>query len=340
MVKTTITFDKNGEELEFIRFLNGLLPQKPDPSKTPRVAVERTSSLVPFDLLILCVESDQGIQMVLFPRAGLPESYVTAAKESIFKGKSIIFPTWKDREIEENVIEYSPAAESGLSGSPANFLSVLQHKIDAVPNGLVQIFSGRKDAFDEKHEFILGVLTYWLVSYYALARIYERLEALAVTDPLTGVFNRRKFEMEIDREIERSRRYNLNFSLLMMDVDNLKSINDTYGHYYGDMMLQKCAKVLSGNVRKVDTVTRIGGDEFVVILPHTRAEGAKIVAERLLEILKCRQLDLNGTVIGTSCTLSVACFHPDDTMDTLYKRVDTGLNEAKKTCKGGYFIVE
>jgi diguanylate cyclase (GGDEF)-like protein len=339
-VKTTITLNKNGVELELIKFLNGLLPQKPEPEKTPRVAIERTASLIPFDLLVLCVESDHGIEMVLFPRPQLPEAFINAAKESILKGKNIIFPSWKDREMEEKIIEFSPAPEAGLSGSPEKYVSVLQHKIDAVPNGLVQIFSGKKDAFDEKHEFILGVLTYWLISYFALARIYERLEALAVTDPLTGVFNRRKFEMELEREIERSRRYGLNFSLIMADVDNLKSINDTYGHYYGDIMLQRCAKVLTGNTRKVDVVTRIGGDEFIVILPHTAAEGAKIVVERLLNLLKKRHVEPDGTAIETSCTLSVACYRLDDTMDSLYKRVDGGLNEAKKKSKGGYLLVE
>jgi diguanylate cyclase (GGDEF)-like protein len=340
MVKTTITLNKNGEELEFIKFLNGLLPQKPEPEKTPRVAVERTSSLIPFDLLVVCVESDQGVQMVLFPRQGLPEAYVTAAKESILKGKNIIFPTWKDRETEEKIIEFSTAAETGLSDSPEKYISVPLHKLDTVPNGMVQIFSGRKDAFDEKHEFILGLLTYWLVSYFALARIFERLEALAVTDPLTGVFNRRKFEMELEREIERSRRYKLDFSLVMVDVDNLKRINDTYGHYYGDMMLQQCAKVLTGNLRKVDVVTRIGGDEFALILPHTAAEGAKIVVERLLVLLQKRHTDPDGTVLETSCTLSLACYRPDDTMDSLYKRVDWGLNEAKRKNKGGYLLAE
>jgi len=296
--------------------------------------------MLTFDLLAICIEHDTGVSLVLFPKDGLPESYFEAARESIVKQKNVVFPRWKDKPVDEGINKLSLKAESAASAERSKISSVLLHKIEGVPNGFIQVFSHRKDAFDEKQEFVLGVLAYWLVSYFALSRIYDRLEALAVTDPLTGVFNRRKFEEELEREIERSKRYNLDFVAMMMDVDDLKGINDTFGHYAGDMTLKRCAKLLVSKLRKVDTVTRIGGDEFFVILPHTKAEGAKIVAERLIQAMKGPPLEMEGRDVASSMTISITSFYHDDTFESLYRRVDAGLNEAKASCKGFYYIVE
>ena len=337
--KTPITIDANGAELEFIKFLNGLLPQKPDLEKISKVAVERAVMLLEFDVLGVCVEFEDGISALLFRKAGFPDVLVNAAKETLVKEKNIVFPRWKDKPFDVAVKRMAgepiPSADKETAVA-----SVLLHKIEGVPNGFVEIFSHKKKAYNEKQEFLLGVLAYWLVSYFGLARIYERLESLAVTDPLTGVYNRRKFEEELDREIERSRRYKIDFCLIMLDLDNLKGINDAFGHYTGDVVLQRIAKLLVTNLRKVDIVTRIGGDEFAVILPHTKAAGGKIVVERTLEVLRNDPVNVDGNLVPASVTLCITSFHPEDNFDIIYKRVDAGLNEAKRTSKGGYIVTE
>ncbi len=337
--KTPITIDADGVELEFIKFLNSLLPQKPDLDKISKVAIERATNLLEFDFMAVAVEYDDGIQIVYYPKTGLYEGLVESARAQVLRDKDAVFPGWKEKPAEENTRKLSEDTSTPALREAAALPSMLLHKIDGIPGGFVQVFSHKENAYSEKQEFILGVLAYWLVSYFGLSKIYEKLEALAVTDPLTGVFNRRKFEQELEREVERSRRYKVDFCLIMVDLDNLKGINDTFGHYAGDLTLQKCARLLQGNVRKVDVVTRIGGDEFVLILPHTKPSGAKIVAERVLDILKKAPIKVDGQDIRASLTMCITSFQGDDTHQSMYKRVDAGLNEAKKTCKGSYCVI-
>lgn len=113
----------------------------------------------------------------------------------------------------------------------------------------------------------------------------RRLQKLSQTDPLTGLFNRRYLMASLDQEMERSRRTGLPTSLIMMDLDHFKRINDTYGHPFGDTVLCHVATVLKDNIRKLDIPCRYGGEEFAVILPGTRLPQAVQLATRLRETL-------------------------------------------------------
>ena len=113
------------------------------------------------------------------------------------------------------------------------------------------------------------------------ARLLEEMQRLAVTDPLTGLYNRRRLADALEREIDRARRYDRALSLVMVDLDNLKHINDTHGHQAGDQVLREVAKVISANARKSDLVTRYGGDEFLILLPEADAKAATRVAKRI-----------------------------------------------------------
>lgn len=111
----------------------------------------------------------------------------------------------------------------------------------------------------------------------------ESLRKLSVTDPLTGLFSRRYLEEMLHEEIERSLRYGRPLSLVMIDLDNFKPYNDTYGHQAGDEMLKEVGRVLQAAVRAIDAAVRYGGDEFAVILPETDSEGARLIASRIIK---------------------------------------------------------
>ncbi|MFH1437744.1 MAG: GGDEF domain-containing protein [Pseudomonadota bacterium] len=335
-----LLIDANGEELEFIKFLNALLPRKPELERMLKAAVERSAELLPFDMLILCVEHEEGVHLMLFPASGLSQAFVDRAREELLEKNVVFFPSWKEKLVVETVVPFDVPGPGDEIPGEEEVASKLFHKVEGTPNGFVQVFSGKSDAFDEKHDFLLGVLGRWLVSYFALAMIYERLETLAIMDPLTGVYNRRKFEQELSREIERSRRYRIELSLVILDVDNLRIINETYGHYAGDKVLQACARKILSTLRKVDVVTRIGGDEFVVIMPHTSPEGARIVCERMHKYIHEEPVAVGGRKIDACVTMCVTSFYPDDSFESIYSRVDSGLMEAKQINRGGFHVAK
>ena len=112
-------------------------------------------------------------------------------------------------------------------------------------------------------------------------RRFSRAEELSITDGLTGVFNYRYLRSALDREVARAKRFREEFSIIMLDVDHLKEYNDVHGHLQGSEVLRRLAHVVLGELRAADIMAKYGGDEFVIILPQTRREGARIVAERM-----------------------------------------------------------
>jgi diguanylate cyclase (GGDEF)-like protein len=152
-----------------------------------------------------------------------------------------------------------------------------------------------------------------------------KLEELATHDALTGVFNRRKFNELTSFEFERVRRYGDPLSLVLLDIDHFKRVNDTLGHETGDEVLVALAEALRDTVRAVDSVARWGGEEFVVLLPQVEQGGAIELAERLR--LTVRERALAG---GVTVSLGVAQHRPPESPDDLFSRADMALYRAKK----------
>ncbi len=157
----------------------------------------------------------------------------------------------------------------------------------------------------------------------------EKFEELAYTDPLTGLNNRRFFIENAKTIIDLSRRYGEPVSLLLLDVDNFKRINDEYGHDVGDLVLKKLAEVINKNIRSSDLPARFGGEEFVVLLPRTDEKGAVMVAERIRQDFRNSSVQVNGKEVWTSVSIGVASLGEGEDLDTLIKKADSALYEAK-----------
>jgi two-component system, cell cycle response regulator len=171
-----------------------------------------------------------------------------------------------------------------------------------------------------------------LVSYAKqLQALNEELERRATTDALTGLPNRRAFMETAAREAARFRRFGDPMGLLMIDIDHFKSINDTHGHDIGDIVLREVARRLAGLLRDTDTIGRLGGEEFAVILPRTDAEGARAVADRLLHALRGRPIPSDAGPIPVTATIGLSMLDPVETaIDAALKRADVALYDGKR----------
>lgn len=154
---------------------------------------------------------------------------------------------------------------------------------------------------------------------------------LAETDDLTGLYNMRGFSIMVDRLFAQAVRYGRPASLLMIDSDNLKAVNDRYGHEAGNRLLKMTAKCIEAELRHTDVLARYGGDEFVALLPETAADRATEVAQRILKAVAEASLHFEGKRVESTVSIGIACY-PDDgrSIDAIQARADRAMYAAKQ----------
>lgn len=204
---------------------------------------------------------------------------------------------------------------------------------------VIAIFSLEKytqDFYNAKHADSLMVFATQAALAIKNANLFEQVQQLAIIDPLTDIFNRRYFFTLLNREIIRSSRYDHCFSLMMLDIDHFKLVNDTHGHLVGDEVLVQFVKLCQSNLRSVDTISRCGGEEFFILSPELDSEGALLVAERLRKLveetpLKTRVGEIFITVSIGVTTICGKDINSDDInkLDEIVGQVDRALYAAK-----------
>ena len=167
---------------------------------------------------------------------------------------------------------------------------------------------------------------HYMVDVTKYKKMEEELYTLAITDPLTQAYNRRYFMQVLEQEIERAKRSKQVFSLIMIDLDHFKKVNDRFGHAAGDLVLKSLVNLIRKRIRKTDTLARWGGEEFILLLPDTPEEKAVELAEELRN--KLSSLDIAG-VGRVTASFGVTGLCEDDTADSIVIRVDRMLYEAK-----------
>jgi diguanylate cyclase (GGDEF)-like protein len=239
------------------------------------ITVEAAEKILSFSMCTLDVI--EGKKMVVkATSSGLPagasvESDVdetSIAAQTLKTGRTIRFGNLAERP------EASPTRsdfKSGISAPIGTF-------------GVFQVVSTREDAFSGEDQKLLELLLGHTTEAVQRIRLQNELRDQATRDPLTGVYNRRYFREAIDIEVQRSRRHGRSMGFLLIDVDRLKQINDTYGHQTGDKVLREVALFLKGQVRSYEMVVRYGGDEFLVVITETAA-GIEAIKRRIVEAL-------------------------------------------------------
>jgi diguanylate cyclase (GGDEF)-like protein len=187
------------------------------------------------------------------------------------------------------------------------------------------------------HRYVISPLTR---SRNELQSRYQQALADALRDPLTGLGNHRAFQEELDRQVEAAQRYGVAVALVILDLDEFKAINDSRGHAGGDAALARFGRLVAHSIRRVDRPFRIGGDEFAILLPHTDAESAKVVARRLLaSSLQPAARDERVGPVSFSAGIS-ALPDPATTRAQLYSQADAALYGAKRAGRTDIFIFD
>lgn len=194
------------------------------------------------------------------------------------------------------------------------------------PFGVMMVFSPREEVTDKELNF-LTLFANQVEMAITIANLFENLKKEAVTDSLTELYNRRYFNQALQKELERAQRLQQPFSLVSLDLDYLKKINDTYGHFFGDLAIRTIADILKKNARSIDVPSRLGGEEFSVLLPGVDSKGAMVAAERIRAAIEAQELDTIGHI---TASVGVATF-PEHSikLDELLDMADQAMYKSK-----------
>lgn len=214
-----------------------------------------------------------------------------------------------------------------ISNQPVKSVIVIPLITQNKEFGWFCVFSAREELAGTEMDF-LGLFAKQIEMAITIADLFQAVRDQAVTDALTGLYNRRYFEEALEKEVQRAKRQQQPFSIIGIDLDFLKKINDTHGHFYGDLAIKTIADVLKANARSVDVPARIGGEEFDVLLPGISSDGAMIAAERIRSAIEKTEIDTIGHITGS---LGVATyFEHTDNVEELLELTDQAMYTSKR----------
>ena len=236
---------------------------------------------------------------------------------------------------EESLYDYEIVDNHTKTPEVVEGLSVLKSKI-IIPItyankviGGIALYHKRNARFDSSR--VLEIILQELKILMRIKWLYSETKYLAITDGLTGLYNRRYFQQTLDKEFARSKRYKNPLSLAFFDIDHFKSVNDTYGHQFGDKVIAEISKIIRNSLRKTDYVARYGGEEIVLILPETPIGQTMIPIERIRIKIQQHGFICGEKPVQVTVSCGLASIEPDvSTYEDLILRADKALYESKK----------
>jgi diguanylate cyclase (GGDEF)-like protein len=262
-------------------------------------------------------------------------NYPPDTEEMVFDSNHPLLQLFKDnqRAIDIDELKHRAALKDvyrRLQGDSVELIVPLRSKFEI--NGILCLAS-KEQTFGERYTARERRYMDIIASFASVAIENARLYEIATLDRKTGLFNHGHFQNRLVEEIERAERYKSDLSLMMLDLDHFKQVNDTHGHVVGDEVLKKVARTLREQIRSFDIPARFGGEEFMVILPETDGQSSLIVAERLRKAVEKLSFDSAKKRFSISVSIGVANFvHETSLTDDLFiDRADRALYHAKET---------
>lgn len=289
------------------------------------------------DEVFIFLKDENSYELVL---QGCPDDYISSIgfiRIPFGKGiEGIAAQTQMPVAVTENVIN-DPRYESILDLELKYFNSVYAVPIlikEKKVIGVLELRNNNKREYSQSEKKLITAITDQLAIAIENALLHKKTELLSLTDDMTGLNNFRYFQQKLKDEITRSKRYERDISLLMLDIDHFKKVNDTYGHLKGDIILKMVAHVITQTVRDVDMPARYGGEEFVVILPETNQKDSITIADRIRK--RVEEIDFSGQegleYLKITISIGVASFPVNATKEkALIEAADKACYEAKRT---------
>ena len=208
--------------------------------------------------------------------------------------------------------------------------------------GVIQLINCPMETFGDNEMFFLNALCDYAAIAIDNARAVERIQELTITDDCTGLYNARHLYKTLEAEVYRSARFGHEFSVIFIDLDHFKSVNDTHGHLVGSKLLAEVGYVIKSHLRLIDYAFRYGGDEFVILLPQTSKEAALIVARRLLEVMRLSEfMATEGLKLNVRCSMGLATY-PEDAKSAheIIRQADEMMYSVKNTTRDNIAIAQ
>lgn len=333
--------DKELYEATISNEVNKIITANLDYRQTINAVIEIVEELIDFHLCGLLLVDEQGKGEIIITikysttqndlerfKLRVIESFMELTNKVIVKDK-ILFD-YSEKLSAQSDAEGEETTRDVLSSFQARLL----HNAEKVI-GLLAVSHSQKEAFSKEDIKLFSIITQRSIPAINNAALHRKIKELSDRDDLTGLYRYRYLQEQLDKELIRAERYKSSFGIIMVDIDNFKEINDVYGHLQGDIVLKELTSILCKICRTVDVVTRYGGEEFVIVLPHTTKEGAFYLAERIRRVVK--NYDFSSSLdkpIKLTISLGVVNY-PDSASSKLelLKKVDAALYQAKRDGK-------
>jgi diguanylate cyclase (GGDEF)-like protein/PAS domain S-box-containing protein len=240
--------------------------------------------------------------------------------------ETVHFPDFKDKKVDiksDQVIQVTGVDNRTILGIP------LILRGEAM--GVLSVQAEQPNAYKSSQIHLVETIAQQTSIAMDNAKMFEKMQQMAISDGLTNLYNRRYFNLILEKEVERAKRYNSSLSLVMMDIDHFKVVNDTFGHLAGDELLKAFSKICQEPLRQTDTMFRYGGEEFVLLLPETKLDEASNVAERVRALVEETVFPTNKGEVRITVSAGVSEFGEQfSSQDEYIESADVALYAAKE----------
>ncbi len=285
------------------------------------------NSLIDYTCLCLCLFDKKGTKIYFDLKQPLPEDELKKIKEYVF---AVANDNNKKKSVETSLINKSLKIDNNVNGKiVSRLISPLNTHGECI--GYLSFHANKENAFTPESENIINLLAHDFSMVFELMLLYEEIKELSITDGLTALYNKHYFTEIFGKEFERTKRFKNDLSLIVMDLDHFKSINDTYGHLQGDSVLKEIGLIIKKSVREVDFTARYGGEEFVILAINTDIKNTEILAEKIRKNIEDHSFKSDKKPLKMTSSFGVASVTNDisNNLD-LIKKADDALYQAKK----------